>query len=469
MRRTLIYTLVGLLSPLVTLLLLPVYLNYLTTSEYVILSLSNSFIAVFSIFFNLKVDQAMRTIYFYNSDDFEKQKQLFRTLFSFQIISFIVWLLVFLMVGNSLFSIIYKNVVPFFPYTFIILSSFLVNSLCGFYYIYLQNKLEVFKYSTYLVGSTLLINGLQLLCIFYLKLDFIWFLIAPLIANSFIFLIIYLRNSSLFKFQISKPILIEALRFSLPFIPFLIIYNLENQLDRFFIDRLLTIELLAKYVVLLSIASVVSTLFNSVDNAIRPELFSIYSNEDYTKKAQFQFDFYLLIGLLSLSFLVFFGVHIHWFLDNPKYNGIAPYFPMIGIAFLPMIFLRFFALQLIYENKVSKMNVYSAIKIIIMAILFWILIPEFGILGAIITLAVSNFLNAFLFFILLKNKTLPRVKIISYCMSFLILNLVLCFKENAYLLSLVSSFQCLLFVGIFFLQYKTQIINYFNKPNYNES
>ena len=469
MRRTLIYTLVGLLSPLVTLLLLPVYLNYLTTSEYVILSLSNSFIVVFSIFFNLKVDQAMRTIYFYNSDDFEKQKQLFRTLFSFQIISFIVWLLVFLMVGNSLFSIIYKNVVPFFPYTFIILSSFLVNSLCGFYYIYLQNKLEVFKYSTYLVGSTLLINGLQLLCIFYLKLDFIWFLIAPLIANSFIFLIIYLRNSSLFKFQISKPILIEALRFSLPFIPFLIIYNLENQLDRFFIDRLLTIELLAKYVVLLSIASVVSTLFNSVDNAIRPELFSIYSNEDYTKKAQFQFDFYLLIGLLSLSFLVFFGVHIHWFLDNPKYNGIAPYFPMIGIAFLPMIFLRFFALQLIYENKVSKMNVYSAIKIIIMAILFWILIPEFGIPGAIITLAVSNFLNAFLFFILLKNKTLPRVKIISYCMSFLILNLVLCFKENAYLLSLVSSFQCLLFVGIFFLQYKTQIINYFNKPNYNES
>ena len=469
MRRTLIYTLVGLLSPLVTLLLLPVYLNYLTTSEYVILSLSNSFIAVFSIFFNLKVDQAMRTIYFYNSDDTDKQKQLFRTLFSFQIISFVVWLLVFLMVGNSLFSIIYKNVVPFFPYTFIILSSFLVNSLCGFYYIYLQNKLEVVKYSTYLVGSTLLINGLQLLCIFYLKLDFIWFLIAPLIANSFIFLIIYLKNSSLFKLQISKPILIEALRFSLPFIPFLIIYNLENQLDRFFIDRLLTIELLAKYVVLLSIASVVSTLFNSVDNAIRPELFSILSNENDTKKAQVQFNLYLLIGLLSLNFLVFFGVHIHWFLDNPKYNGIAPYFPMIGIAFLPMIFLRFFALQLIYENKVSKMNVYSAIKIIIMAILFWVLIPEFGIPGAIITLAVSNFLNAFLFFILLKNKTLPRVKIISYCMSFLILNLVLCFKENAYLLSLVSSFQCLLFVGIFFLQYKNQIINYFNKPNTNES
>jgi O-antigen/teichoic acid export membrane protein len=104
-----------------------------------------------------------------------------------------------------------------------------------------------------------------------------------------------------------------------------------------------------------------------------------------------------------------------------------------------------------------------------MAILFWILIPEFGIPGAIITLAVSNFLNAFLFSILLKNKTLPRFKIISYCMSFLILNLVLCFKENAYLLSLVSTFQCVLFVGIFFLQYKNQIINYFNKPNYNES
>jgi O-antigen/teichoic acid export membrane protein len=469
MRRTLIYTLVGLLAPLVTLLLLPVYLNYLTTSEYVILSLSNSFIAVFSIFFNLKIDQAMRTIYFYNSDDSDKQKQLFRTLFSFQVISFVVWLLVFFIIGNSLFSIIYKNVVPFFPYTFIILSSFLVNALCGFYYIYLQNKAEVVKYSTYLVGSTLLINGLQLLCIFYLKLDFIWFLIAPLIANSFIFLIIYLTNSSLFKFQISRPILIEALRFSIPFIPFLIIYNLENQLDRFFIDRFLTIEELAKYVVLLSIASVISTLFNSVDNAIRPELFALFSNEKNSKKLQFQFDFYLMIGLLSLSFLVFFGIHIHWFLDNPKYNGVAPYFPMIGIAFLPMIFLRFFALQLIYEKKVSKMNAYSAIKIIIMALLFWVLIPKFGIPGAIITLAVSNFLNALLFSVLLNNKTLPRLKIIFYCTTFLILNLALCFIENAYLLSLVSTFLLILFGGIFLLNYKTQIINYFYKPNTNES
>ena len=51
MKRTLTYTLVGLLSPVITLLLLPVYLKYFSTSEYVIISLSNSFIAVFSIFF----------------------------------------------------------------------------------------------------------------------------------------------------------------------------------------------------------------------------------------------------------------------------------------------------------------------------------------------------------------------------------------------------------------------------------
>jgi hypothetical protein len=113
--------------------------------------------------------------------------------------------------------------------------------------------------------------------------------------------------------------------------------------------------------------------------------------------------------------------------------------------------------------------VYSAIKIIVMALLFWVLIPKFGIPGAIITLAVSNFLNALLFSVLLNNKTLPRLKIIFYCTTFLILNLALCFIENAYLLSLVSTFLLILFGGIFLLNYKNQIINYFYKPNTNES
>lgn len=466
MKRTITYTFVGLFSPLVTLLLLPVYLKYLSTEEYVILSLSNSFIAVFSIFFNLKVDQAMRTMYYYETEDFETQNKLFQTLFWFQVLSFVVWLVVFLLIGNTLFSIIYKNSVPFFPYTFIIFSSFLINSLCGFYYIFLQNKLKVKEYSILALSSTILINGLQLICVYILNLGFLWFLLAQLFANSIIISFIIIKNNSLFKIEISKEVLKKALQFSIPFIPFLILYNIENQLDRFFIDKYLSVELLAKYAVLLSISSIIATLFNSVDNAIRPELFKILSEKNQNEKIKEQMDFYILIGLVSLSFLVFFGTQIHWFLNNPKYNEISIFFPLIGIAFLALIFLRFYALQLIYENKVHKMNVFSFVKIILMAVLFMVLIPKLGINGALITLVISNFLNTILFYFIIEKKVLPSVKIIFYCILFFIINLFLCIYSNTKLLSLVTLFMFILFGILFLNNYKIMLKN-FIKNNAN--
>jgi len=361
MKKTVIYTLVGLLSPALTLLLLPIYLKYLTTNEYIILALTNSFLAVFSIILNLKVDQAFRTIYFYHAENPTKQLALFRNLFSFQLVSFLIWMVLFYFLGNSLFDLIYKNKIVFFPYAFIMLASFLIGTLSNFYFIYLQNKLEVKKYSWYFFATILLSHLLQLFCIFIFKLDFEWFLLAALFSNSFIFLLIYFKNRTLFKIEFSKSIIKEALKFSLPFIPFLILYNIENQMDRFFIEKFLSLEELARYAVLLSISTAIITLFNSIDNAIRPELFSILSKNETNKMQEIQkrMDFYLLVGLVSLSFLLAFGTNIHWFLNHEKYNGINIYFTWIALAFLPLIILRFLALILIYENKISKINIFQ--------------------------------------------------------------------------------------------------------------
>lgn len=463
MKRTLTYTIVGLLSPVVTLLLLPVYLKYFSTSEYVIISLSNSFIAVFSIFFNLKVDHAMRTIFFYEIENTKKQTILFRTLFTFQLMSFVLWLLLFLIIGKPLFGILYKNPVPFFPYTFIILATFLVNSLCSFYFIFLQNKLEVKKYTILSVSNTLLISVLQLCCIYIFKLDFIWFLISALISNCIIFSIIYFNNTALFKLQISKTLLIESLKFSLPLIPFLIFFNIENQLDKFFIDKFLSPEILAKYSVLLSVSGVITLLFNSIDNAIRPELFGLLSSNNNNKKVQHQLDFYIMIGLLSLSFLVLFGLHIHWFLNNTKYNGIAVYFPWLGLAFLPIILLRFYALQLIFEKSVHKMNVFSIVKILFMVFFFWLLIPKYKIYGCITTLAFSNVVNLILFYLILSNKFFPSKKVMICIIIFIVLNVILCNVTSSELLSLVSLTLFLTISVLFISNYKIELKNIFYK------
>lgn len=463
MKRILTYTIVGLLSPAITLLLLPVYLKYFSTSEYVIIALTNSFLAVFSIFFNLKVDHAMRTLFFYDSQNTNKQESLFRTLFTFQILSFALWLCLFLLIGKPLFEILFKNPVPFFPYSFIILATFLVNSLSNFYFIYLQNKLEVKTYSLLNISNTLLINGLQLCCIYVLKLEFIWFLLSSLLSNCIIFGYIYFKNLALFRLQLSKPILLESLTFSLPFIPFVVFYALENQLDKFFIDQLLSAEILAKYTVLLSVSAIISLLLNSLDNAIRPELFTLFSSNTSKEKVQYQLDFYIMIGLWSLSFLMLFGLHIDWFLNHPKYVGIAKYFPWISLAFVPLIVLRFYALQLIFEKKVPKMNAFILVKVLFMFLLFWCLIPRFELYGCITTLALSNVINLILFYTILSTKFIPSKKVILTVILFLMLNVLICTIRNSNLVSLSSLLLFLVLSYLFINTYKNDLKKIFYK------
>lgn len=463
MKKTVIYTFVGLLSPAIALLLLPVYLKYLSTNEYVILALSNSFLAVFSIILNLKVDQAFRTIYFYHSDNPTKQLQLFRNLFGFQLISFLAWIVVFYFLGNTLFDLIYKNDIAFYPYSFILLVSLLIGTLNNFYFIYLQNKFDVKRYSFYFIFNTLLTSILQLSVIFIFKLDFFWFLQAGLFANLIVFLLIYFNNLSLFKIEFTKDVLKEALKFSLPFIPFLILYNIENQLDRFFIEKFLSLEELARYAVLLSVSATIITLFNSVDNAIRPELFTILSKNEENKTIDIQnrLDFYLLVGILALSFLVAFGTNIHWFLNNQKYNGISIYFTWIALAFMPLILLRFLALILIYENKISKINYFSAAKIILMCICFYFLIPMYKIYGALITIGISNVLNVFIFYKIIEIKIKPSPFVYVYLLVFVAINALIIIADQAKFVSLISFLQFGLFVFLFFKKYWDDILSQF--------
>lgn len=459
MKKTVIYTLTGIVSPALTLLLLPVYLNYLSTTNYVLLALTNSFLAVFAIFFNLKTDQAYRTLFYHDLENKQKQEQLFQTIFSFQWIASFIWLGVFYVLGDWLFSLVFKNNFSFFPYSWILLATFLVSNLCGLYFIHLQNTSKVKMYSRYFLALTLSTHLVQLSVIFILKLDFLWFLLSGLIVALLFLGVIYSSNRSLFSFSFSKSIFKEALCFSLPFMPFLVLYNLENQLDRFFIERYLSLEELAGYAVLISVISAILTFFNSVDNAVRPGLYQDLAEKKLEMRHSIQekLDFYWLIGLLAFSFLLAFGTHIDWFLQHEKYNGIRAYFPWMILAFLPIIGIRFWALQLVYEKQIGKINWFYFGKIILMALLFVGLVPIYKIYGTIVTIAISNLLTIMVFFMLTSVRVLPSQKVLFNTLFFIGLNSVILFATDTNFISLITLSQFLLFSLLFVNHYWDKI------------
>lgn len=459
MKNTVIYTLTGIISPLLLLVFLPVYLQFLSPTEYVILALTNTFLAVFGIFFNLKTEQAYRTIFFYEPENKPKQVTLFQTVFSFNVLCSFFWFGLFLLFGNFLFELIFKNDISFFPYSYLILASFLVGNLNNLYLIFLQNNAKVKSYSSLVIVLALITHILQLSCVFIFKTNFFWFLSAALAANSLVFLYLIFSNRTLFRFSISKTVLKETIKFSLPFIPFLILYSLESQMDRFFIERFSTLSELARYVVLMSIVSAVYTFFNSVDNAIRPELYlDLGKNKnDWKKKIQDQLDFYLWIGLVAFSVLITFGIHIDWFLQNEKYVGTSTYFIPMTIAFFPLIIIRFLALQLMYDQKIAKLNGFITFKIFLMAGLFYLFIPKMGINGAILALGISNVFNLILFYLIDERKIFPSKKVLGFLLIFLCTNLYLLFIQETKFVSLITIGQSLIYGSFFIYFYQKKI------------
>lgn len=459
MKNTVVYTFTGILSPILMLVLLPVYLKFLTPIEYVVLTLTNSFLVIFSIFFNLKTDQAYRTIFFYDKDNIEKQHLLFRTIFNFNVICSLVWLGLFFLFGEVLFRGIFKNDIQFFPFSFLIFSNFLVANLNNLFFIYLQNNSKVKTYSLFIIVSVFATHGLQLSCIFIFQTSFYGFLAAALVVNLLVLIFILFRNFGLFKCMISKKLLTESLRFSLPFIPFLILYSIESQLDRFFIEHFLTISDLSRYAVLISIIGAAYTFFNAVDNAIRPELYLnlAESKTIINHKIQEQLDFYLWAGLVVFSFIIGFGFNIDWFLQNEKYVGISTYFIPMVLAFFPLIGIRFIALILVYNQKVSKLNKVLLIKIIFMAVLFYILIPIMGINGAIISIGISNLLNLVFFYLLTENKLLLSKKLMTFIVGFITMNLFLIFNQQSKFVYLVATAQCIVMGMLFIFFYRKKL------------
>jgi O-antigen/teichoic acid export membrane protein len=210
---------------------------------------------------------------------------------------------------------------------------------------------------------------------------------------------------------------------------------------------------------LLSISSTIFILFNSLDNAIRPELFSILSKktEGFELLVQEKMDFYLLIGLMVLSFLSAFGINIHWFLNHPKYNGISLYFPIVALVFLPLILLRFLGLILMYENKIKKINYFAVGKIVLMAILFYFLVPQLKINGELMTIGISNLLNVCVFYAIIQAKILPGREIYFYVSLFVLLNSVMLFLNKSTLAPTIAILQFGFFILIFLIKYQKEL------------
>ncbi len=391
------FSVLGFLQRATYLILLPIYLRYLSPSELGVLLLlmiaSNIFVTVA----NLKLEAAMRTFYFDYADSSSSLQRYVSQIFSASLYLIAAFYLVMLFIGGPVYTVVFDHGdLRFYPLGAVALATVCVNLSLSAYFVYLRNCIklaEFMKYQLFLIAGSI---SMQILLLTQLELGLRGVLVGALVPSMLALIFLIFRHPNLIVRRLDLSLLVPSLRYSMPLVAFSFLYLLESRLDRFVMEQNFDLEIVGIYVVFAAILGLSAILLNALDNAIRPFLFMALKNDSAEDVVTYH-RLYLTVGLLSLSAVVFIGSNLGQFTSNDAYLSVRGLFTFGATAFLPAIFTRYYALLFVFHKRSVSLTVWMLIRT---ALMYWLLswwIPLYEIKGALLAIFISQLVNAFVF------------------------------------------------------------------------
>ncbi len=399
-KNVLWFTALGFLRPAIQLFLLPLYLVKVAPAEYGILALVLIFSTIISTFCGLKLDVVANIFYF----DYNKNRKLLLDyigqIYTINVFLSILYFVVFFFFGTLLFQLIFKSeYVKYFPYGVIAVATALLKGPNSIYYSFLKNEMKV-KEFVILNGLVIFLTiALQAVFILQFDLKILGILLGSMIPVCLIFLIIIFRNNWLINFRLKNAMIKPSVIFGLSYVPISFLIVFDKQVDKMVMERYLDIEQVGLYAILVGLVGAVTILLSAYESAIRPVLFQSLKNQDEQTPTMVNsiFGMYTSIGIFAMSGILLIGSHMYLLTDNPKYLSIVQYFPYVIGATVPLIMVRFQAVIILFYKQTKYLNLVTFFKTLIMIAFMLLLIPRYGIYGAIVGLLISYVLYSFAF------------------------------------------------------------------------
>ena len=145
------------------------------------------------------------------------------------------------------------------------------------------------------------------------------------------------------------------------------------------------LEQVGLYAVLIGIVGLFGKFIQAYDSAIKPVLYQALKddNENTGRTLNSMYSSYAAIGICSLAAILLAGSHMHLITDSEKYLSIVDYFSFAILAMIPLILVKYEILVILFYKKTFLLSVITIFKTIAMIVLMVLLIPEYGIKGAI--------------------------------------------------------------------------------------
>lgn len=376
---------------------LPFFTNIMSPADFGEFSLYQAYSSFFGIFFGLNIYSGIVRYYI------EKQDQS-------KYLTTAVWLTFGCSIGCSL---VFIGIDTYFNISGLSTRALLAICICAMFqnlmYIGLENTramLKVFVYALCSVFLSVISTGLGLILVYTMQTELgYWRLISiavsMVIVAGILTMGIIRSNGLCFKKETAHYLLV----YSLPLIPFTLSTTILAQINTFFLANY-DLSMVGIYTFSLNLTSIIYVVSISLNRAYQPFLFiSLRDNKDYEKR---------LIQNICLFYIVYLGFlfgsdFLIWIFGNVQYIGAAHVIPILtlgyGFCFLYSHYTNF----LYYFKKNHVLSALSVGGAIVSIIFSAILIPNYGYIGAAISMAGSYLFLFICIFIYVRHEFSQKI------------------------------------------------------------
>lgn len=373
--------------------LFPIFVNYLQPYDYGILALHGTMMQFFLILVVFGLDGAVARHYF----DFAEQRSKLLKYLSTIFVSVILWggiiILLFQLIGPEIYQLIFSDdLYSFRPFGNLSLGIAFFTAIQGIILAFLRNENNLREYAKIAGGSFVLGVVFETVAIFFVGPNAQNVLIARLLSVAVISAYYIAKFFLKGKIQFDFTLIRYSFKYAVSFMPYTLFGFGYLYLDRIFIENLLSIEKLAIFNTAFIVASVLDIFNNALDQATVPEIFSHLKKggkknyEEINKILRLSGVAVLFIASIILALT---PVFINNFIPV-TYQETLIIIPILLIGFLVRFYYGLNSKFLFYYQSTMKYLPFVNIIATITSFLNFLLIPEFGLVGACITMVLTR-------------------------------------------------------------------------------
>lgn len=389
MKAGLWFTISSFLQKAISFLTMPIFTRILTTEEYGVVTIYNSWESIFLLLVTLNVFYgAFNTAMM----DFEKERDNYSSgLVGFIALSTTLWF--------SFYILFKESINHFTGMTFTMSCIMFVQIFFqGVVSIWLSRLKFSYDYIPVVIATVVLfglspifsIIGIYLFPDYHVEAKLIGHALAYALVGVYCMIYIIKRGQCL----VSKRYWSYALSFSAPLVVHYLASIVLGQADRIMISKFIGDSYAAIYAVAYSVSMILTIMTTSANQAFVPWLFGCVKTDSLAKTKQSVYSL-LAITALGLFYVMLLGPEIIKLLATPDYypaKWAIP--PIMGSLFFTFVYQLFANIEFYYKKTIYIISA-SIAAAVVNVVLNYIFIPKYGFLAAAYTTLVCYSLFGF--------------------------------------------------------------------------